>query len=30
MLVTARRSGVLVVWDTVTWQQLARLTARGH
>ena len=30
MLVTARRSGVLVVWDTVTWQQLARFDSQGH
>jgi WD40 repeat protein len=29
MLVTARRSGVLVVWDTVTWQQLATADTQG-
>jgi WD40 repeat protein len=29
MLVTARRSGVLVVWDTVTWQQLGTAGTQG-
>ena len=29
MLVTARRSGVPVVWDTVTWQQLATANTQG-
>ncbi len=28
-LVTARRSGVLVVWDTATWQQLATVDTQG-
>jgi WD40 repeat protein len=29
MLVTARRSGVLVVWDAATWQQLATADTQG-